>query len=361
MTRRDRVRLSILFWVILLSMAAGGVFGYLITDPAWAGFIRGIVTGLFIATPVVAADLYYFNAAPGRWLRRQPVGRYLLIKSAVYAMGVLVGEAAAGLAVSAATGVDVGPSRDSLLNTALFSVVAAILINFVMVIRLMLGTSALSNFFAGRYHRPREEERIFLFLDLVGSTAIAERIGHRRFLDLLNRFIFDVTPAIVEAGGDIYRYVGDEVIATWPVGDRKANGRPLEAWADIRRVLAQNSADYEARFGEALNARAALHAGPVVAGELGDWKREIALIGDVVNTASRIEQACRDRGVDCLASESLVGIAQMPETVIADSVGAISLRGREAPLELHALRLASVAPDIATGAPPGTGTAARVA
>lgn len=340
MTRRARVRLLMFVWIIGLSMAAGAVFGFLITEASWIGLLRGATTGLLISTPVVAAELYYFNAPPGRWLRRQPIWRYLAIKCGVYAVGVLAGETGAGLFVTALTGVDSGPSAASLLYTTLFSIVVGLTINFVMVIRLMLGDSALSSFFIGRYHRPREEERIFLFLDLVGSTAIAERIGHRRFLDLLNRFIFDVTPMIVESGGDIYRYVGDEVIATWPVGTPAANGRPIAAWGQIRRRMDELAPRYRKLFGIDLDARAALHAGHVVVGELGDWKREIALLGEVVNTTSRIEQACRDLSADALASVDMLSIADLPPGIEAESVGRIPLRGREAPLELHALRLA---------------------
>lgn len=339
MSRKSRVRLLILVWIVGLSVAGGAVFGFLITDDVWVGLLRGALTGFLISTPVVLAELYYFNSGAGRWLRRQPIGRYLAIKCLVYAASVVAGEAVAGIAVTSLTGVFAGPSAASLLYTGLFSAVAGLLINFVMVIRLMLGDSALLHFFAGRYHRPREEARIFLFLDLVGSTAIAEKVGHVRFLDLLNRFVFDVTPHIVETGGDIYRYVGDEIIATWPVAEPAANGRAVQAWSAIRRRIDLIAPKYAKEFGIELNARAALHAGPVVVGELGDWKREIALLGDVVNTTARIEEACRDLGVDALISEELLQKVSLPPAVTAESVGQVELRGRSQSLALCSLRL----------------------
>ena len=66
----------------------------------------------------------------------------------------------------------------------------------------------------GRYSRPRVEERVFLFVDLEGSTFAAERLGPQRFLSLLDTIAFDMADAVLEGGGTIHRYVGDELIVT---------------------------------------------------------------------------------------------------------------------------------------------------
>ena len=71
------------------------------------------------------------------------------------------------------------------------------------------------NLLLGRYHSPTEEQRALLFIDLVSSTAIAERIGATRFLALMNQFVYDIDAALEGNGGVIYRYVGDEAIITW--------------------------------------------------------------------------------------------------------------------------------------------------
>ena len=99
----------------------------------------------------------------------------------------------------------------------LFSVALCIAGNLLFSVNDLLGPGVLFAFAAGRYHHPRREERMLLFIDMRSSTAIAERLGEARFLDFLNRFIFDVSIAIAEAGGEIHKYVGDEVIATWPL------------------------------------------------------------------------------------------------------------------------------------------------
>ena len=87
--------------------------------------------------------------------------------------------------------------------------------NLLLGVNDLLGPGVLFAFVAGRYLDPRREERILLFIDTRASTAIAERLGEERFLEFLNRFMTDLSLAIAEAGGEIHKYVGDEIIATW--------------------------------------------------------------------------------------------------------------------------------------------------
>ena len=70
----------------------------------------------------------------------------------------------------------------------------------------------LRNFITGYYHRPRLEQRVFLFIDIEGSTALAERLGEFAFHHLINGFVIDIPEPIVAAYSEIHRYVGDELI-----------------------------------------------------------------------------------------------------------------------------------------------------
>src|SRR5215469_1669760 len=67
--------------------------------------------------------------------------------------------------------------------------------------------------------RPRLEERVFLFIDIEGSTALAERLGEFAFHRLINRFVVDISEQIMAAYGEIHRYVGDKLIASWKLAD----------------------------------------------------------------------------------------------------------------------------------------------
>lgn len=78
-----------------------------------------------------------------------------------------------------------------------------------------LGQGVLHNFFIGKYHRPKEEERIFMFLDMKSSTAIAEQIGHVRYFEMLKEYFSDLSDSIIKYSGEIYQYVGDEIVVSW--------------------------------------------------------------------------------------------------------------------------------------------------
>ena len=80
---------------------------------------------------------------------------------------------------------------------------------------------------------------------------------------------------------------------------------------------------------------------PVVIGELGTIKMEIAFLGDTMNTAARLQQACRDTGQRVVASAALVNrLAALPPGIAKRSIGRLRLRGKENEIELYALTAA---------------------
>ena len=132
----------------------------------------------------------------------------------------------------------------------------------------LLGPGVLFAFVVGRYYHPRREERILLFIDMRASTTIAERLGEERFLDFLNRFITDLSLAIAEAGGEIHKYVGDEIIATWTMEAGLNEAACVRACFAALDGLAASGPAYERDFGCRADFRAGLHCGSVVIGEL---------------------------------------------------------------------------------------------
>jgi adenylate cyclase len=67
----------------------------------------------------------------------------------------------------------------------------------------------------GKYNKPKIENRIFVFLDINDATTIAEKLGHTKYFRLLREFFADITIPILANGGEIYQYVGDEVVLSW--------------------------------------------------------------------------------------------------------------------------------------------------
>ena len=223
----------------------------------------------------------------------------------------------------------------------IFSLVLSLGFNLLHGVNDLLGQGVLFNFVAGRYRRPRVEERVLLFIDMESSTVIAERLGETGFLDFLNRFVTDVTESIVAQRGAIHKYVGDEIIVTWPRATGLQDGHCVRACFDALKRLDERASAYIHDFGVRANFRAAMHCGPVVIGELGAIKMEIAFLGDTMNTAARLQQACRDTGQRVLASAALVNrLAAFPPGIAKRSIGRLRLRGKENEIEIYALAAA---------------------
>ena len=223
------------------------------------------------------------------------------------------------------------------MTTVGFSIVISLAFNFVLSTQRLVGRGVMASYLSGRYYQPREEERVFMFLDLSDSTAIAERIGHLAFHRLLNRFCYDASEPIASHHGEIYKYVGDQVIVTWPLARGVAHASCVRCFFDVKAAVAEGADGYQRDFGVVPTFRAGLHAGTVVTGELGDSKQEIAFLGDTVNTTARIEQACREHGAEILISGELMARLALPDDLRPASIGTIKLRGKEQPMELFTL------------------------
>jgi len=207
---------------------------------------------------------------------------------------------------------------------------------FMLQVNDKFGPGVLWKLLTGKYYKPRDEERIFMFLDLRSSTAIAERIGHKLFFELLREVFQDVTRPVIESRGEIYQYVGDEVVISWPVERGLEDANCVTCFFRIQEVMAARSDAYEARFGVSPTFKAGMHVGEATVGEIGVVKKDIVYSGDVLNATSRIQEECNPRGVDLIASSAL--IVRMPlGRYEATPIGHITLRGRAEPLALSAV------------------------
>jgi adenylate cyclase len=272
-------------------------------------------------------------------VRRLPVVVIMAFRTAVYAAVFIGTSYLAGLVLDVLAPRVAAGSPTMVTGAGLaISLAASLVINFVFMLRALLGPGTLVALATGRYHRPRREERVVLFLDLRDSTRLAERLGDLDFHRFLNRVFHDVTDPVLETGGDIYRYVGDEIIVTWKKGRAPRGGGPIACLAAIAARLARRRASYLREFGAEPHLRGALHAGPLIVGEMGDLKREIVMLGDTMNTAARLEQLCRETGHDFVLSRSgLDAAGALPEGVLLLPLGAVPVRGKAREIELFAL------------------------
>jgi adenylate cyclase len=199
-------------------------------------------------------------------------------------------------------------------------------------------------FLLGRYYKPRQELRIFMFLDMRSSTTIAEEIGHVRYFELLNDVYADITDPVIYSDGEVYQYVGDEVSVTWQLRKGIKDQRCVRCFFAIRRKLEQRAPHYRSRYGIVPQFKAGFHYGEVTTGEVGLVKKETIFSGDVVNTAARIQNSCNDHGVDNLVSKELVDLLRLPEHLYTTRhIGEIPLKGKRHEVSLWTIGLREAA------------------
>jgi len=197
----------------------------------------------------------------------------------------------------------------------------------------------------GKYHRPHEVRKVFMFLDLTDSTTIAERLGHVHFFDLLNDFYMDITDPILNSRGEIYQFIGDEVVISWPI--RKAISKGLNCIAcfySIEKTIRQREKYYIKKYGLLPTFKAAVHEGTVVVGEMGVIKREIVYSGDILNTTSRMLEQCKFQDQQLIISHDIVAL--IPEGLLdpytLDALGRITLRGKLQTVVLYGVKSKSM-------------------
>ncbi|MCB0570933.1 MAG: adenylate/guanylate cyclase domain-containing protein [Phaeodactylibacter sp.] len=200
-----------------------------------------------------------------------------------------------------------------------------------------IGQGVLANFFTGKYHKPLEEERIFMFLDMKSSTTIAEQLGHIRYFELLRAYYADMSEAIVLNSGEIYEYVGDEVIVTWKMEAGVANNNCIRCFFAMRDDLRKRAGWYLKKFGVEPTFKAGMHYGKVTAGEIGVVKKEITFTGDVLNATARIQGLCNSLDTDLLISGELLERLALAAAYSARPLGHNELRGKKEGVDLFTI------------------------
>jgi adenylate cyclase len=197
-----------------------------------------------------------------------------------------------------------------------------------------LGSSAFWNWIRGYYFTPKEEERIFMFLDMRRSTELAETLGDMKFSKLVRDFFEDLTGPIVETRAEVSHYIGDEAVLTWWPKKGLPEARCLQCFFRMQAVIAKRHDYYKKEYGVVPEFKAGAHIGRVVATEVGQIKSEIVYHGDVLNTTARVQGACGEFGADFLITEALA--QRIPATYWLDlqPIGGVALKGKSEKVNL---------------------------
>ena len=312
------------------------VQSYLLTQ-----ILIGIVSGVLAGTLLVTVNSQLFRRRSFKHAMLTTLIAYVFIFFLVTFMATFVNL----LAEKGLQGVSydslktlLGIIFDPTLMTAFIMWGAIILFTlFLLQINDKFGPGVLVKFLAGNYHLPQKEERIFMFMDMRSSTTIAEKIGNEKYFNLLNDLFSDITNTILNNEGEIYQYVGDEIVLSWPMkkGIRKANC--LRCYTQIQEKLKDLGPSYEKRYGLMPEFKAGIHSGHVMAGEIGVIKKEIIYSGDVLNTTARIQGQCNQYGVDILISKQTFDLISDTDAYKLIPLGSIALKGKEQKINLNTI------------------------
>ena len=325
MNARFERKLRLLAGVVVAGTISGVVFNIALGRSLLSSMAVGGTYGLTISLVLGSIELFVLEGPMRAWLSSLSFAASLVVRSMIYATITIIiqwfeiGETVGGLP---------GMSHETFWLGLIYSVALSVLINLALAITNIIGPRALLNFITGRYHTPIEENRFVLFVDIAGSTGLAERLGGVTIHRLLDRTFRLLTLSVIDYRGEVLNYVGDEVIVTWRERSGAIDCRPLRCFMAMRDELAQASDQLEHEFGVTPRIRGSLHFGPVIVGEIGDVKRAIVFNGDVMNTAARLEELSRKVDGGFLASNAAMQRFRSTPPFAVRDLGRLPIRGR---------------------------------
>ena len=178
-----------------------------------------------------------------------------------------------------------------------------------------------------------------MFLDLKDSTTIAEKLGHFKYSQLIQDCFFDLNEVVPKFDAEIYQYVGDEAVLSWPYKKGLANNNCVGLFFAFQQQKLIKAAYYSEKYGVVPEFKAGLHGGVLMLAEVGIVKKELAYHGDVINTSARIQGECNKHNVPILISEVLLNDLQESNTFSSKSLGTVLLKGKQEEVKIHTIQM----------------------
>ncbi|MFP4469341.1 MAG: adenylate/guanylate cyclase domain-containing protein [Bacteroidales bacterium] len=322
---------------VSISGVLTGIFTFLFFQNHWLVFLLGIVIGI-----QVYSYIYLYETILKPRIRYLNFLLIILINAFMYVL-IIIFSVLVGMFIITGFNLqfilqnyqEIVVSK-TMLYGLIFGFVLSFFFSSYSMFDTLLGKNFLLKIFTGQYHRPFEEERVFMFLDIKSSTTIAEQLGHKKFLSLLNDFFYDLAEPVTATSGEIYKYVGDEAIISWK-WKHAGTAKPLQCFFLLEQRIENNREKYLKKFGQVPGFKAAIHGGTVVTGEMGFIKKEIAFLGDVLNTTSRIESKCNEFGKNLIVSDVTLQAMNPGAGFEIQSLGEVVLRGKQQAMAVSAV------------------------
>jgi adenylate cyclase len=205
---------------------------------------------------------------------------------------------------------------------------------------------------------PEVKEVSVLFADIVGFTSMSETMSPAAVGLLLNDYLSRMTDTVFKFDGTLDKYIGDAIMAVFgaplDMADHAANA--IRCALEMRERLEEFNADR--KEGPTLNIRIGINSGNAVAGEIGSInKKEYTVLGDTVNTASRLESSVAKPGMIVVGENTFEATKELFEL---RSLGKATLKGKQKEVAVYAVE--GTKPAAAPGPPPpAKGAAVREA
>src|SRR4030095_7604532 len=307
-------------------------------------FAEGTIVAIVFGTLLTVVD-YFLDTDK---FKRRSFSSITIVKSILYSIMIFIGIVSIFVTHAILTNDEMTNFMKPIYYTLtsqypiaifIYGVFMSLLLNFIKQVNKKFGPGILFKLFSGKYHQPRQEERIFMFLDLRSSTTIAEKLGHIKYSQFIQDCFYDITSIITKYQAEIYQYVGDEIILTWEMEKGMQNENCFHFYFGFKSLLYEKKDFYLKRFGIIPEFKAGMNCGYVTVAEVGEIKKEIAYHGDVLNTAARIQNLCNEYNKDILMSKQMH--KQMPrfEGFKGELIGEVMLKGKHIPTGLYSLEM----------------------
>ncbi|MFP5518756.1 MAG: adenylate/guanylate cyclase domain-containing protein [Bdellovibrionia bacterium] len=185
----------------------------------------------------------------------------------------------------------------------------------------------------------QNKEVVVFFSDIRGFTAFSEKRKPEEVVAMLNEYFAVMVSIINRHGGVVDKFIGDAIMAIWgaPKESDKDAYNAVRACLEMRKSLEELNAKREARGEPPIAIGMGLHAGRAISGTIGsDERMEFTVIGNTVNTASRIEASTKAFGTDLLISDDV--LTRVGEEFKIDFAGAAEVKGRSEALKMYKVR-----------------------
>jgi adenylate cyclase len=338
------------FWILanLLLMVIVRLYSHLISEAFHIPVIGQFSTTILVAVVLgllygagVGITGYYLDK---RFFRKLSLGKMLLYKAFVsivlFALALIVLRFVLfDIFISPSLTIAGGRLNEKAWDylfylLLIYYFVMSLIISFINQVNSKYGPGVLVPLLLGRYRTPKEEEKIFMFMDLKSSTATAETLGHLKYSAFIRDCFEDINEVLYEFRAQVYQYVGDEIVVMWPTREGLEDSRCIRFYFAVVKQFQDRSTHYLSTYGFMPVFKAGMHMGKVTAVEIGEIKKDIAYHGDTLNTAARIQSLCNEFQRNFLVSEYLIENSDDKKMFELERLGAIELKGKSKKVEL---------------------------